>query len=237
MKLKLLIIFFFLSATAVLFGQKNVTTFGLQYKPIIPNRLIGMYEQEFNQDQFLSSVKQIYGHSFGGVIRHGFTNTISIETGINMTRRNFGLNFTVPDSSYDIQSRAGLIGYEIPLSVLIYIRLGEQLYMNTSLGTSLLMFPSDIRKTELIKGTQFFSMEAAYKSKMQGALIANFGFEYRTRSSGYFYIGSSYLLPFAPIVNMAMAYEYEGGDKVSVQSVRGSYLTLDLRYFFHENPE
>ena len=80
-------------------AQKGVTTFGLQYKPIIPNRIIGTFEQEFNQNQFESTVKQRLGHSYGMVIRVGLTKNISFETGINYTKRNLGLNFNVPEDS------------------------------------------------------------------------------------------------------------------------------------------
>lgn len=218
-------------------SQKGITTFGLQYKPIIPNRFIGTFEQEFNSDQLESHIRQLLGHSFGGVIRHGLNKTISLETGINMTYRNFGLNFSVPDSGYTATSDVTVVSYEIPVSCLIYIQLGKQFFMNTSLGSALTLFPSNVFKSIWIQGTESFRMEGAYKHKVQGALIANFGFEYRTRSSGYFYLGTSYHLPYSPIITKALSYEHPPGQSLSIQNVRGSYLTLDLRYFFNEKKE
>lgn len=219
-------------------AQKGVSTFGLQYKPILPNRLIGTYKQDFNETQLVSSVQQKLGHSFGGVVRRGLTKNISFETGINFTQRNFKLDFSVPDSSYQSVSDVGLVSYEIPFSCLVYIQLSDKLFINTSLGTGLTIFTSNVRKQVPIEGAnESFLMEGAYKSKIQGVLLANFGFEFRTRKSGYFYLGSSFHLPFAPIITMAMAYEYAGGNAVSRQNVLGSYLTIDLRYFFHEKPE
>jgi hypothetical protein len=219
------------------YAQKGVTTFGLQYKPIVPNRFIGMYRQEFNEAQLISSVNQKIGHCFGGVVRHGLTKNISLETGINLTRRNFGLDFSIPDSSYAATGKVGVVSYDIPLSCLIYIQLSQRWFINTSLGSSMTLFTSNVFKSVPIVGVETFRMEGAYKSKVQGALLANVGCEFRTREKGYFYLGSSYHLPYTPIMTMAMSYEYEGGDVVSIANVRGSYLTVDFRYFFHERPE
>src|SRR5690606_30829327 len=49
-------------------AQKGVTTFGLQYKPIVPNTLIGFFEQDFDDPPFYSTVKQKFGHSAGMMI-------------------------------------------------------------------------------------------------------------------------------------------------------------------------
>lgn len=220
------------------FCQQGVTTFGLQYKPIIPNRFIGTYEQDFNKDQFESSIKQKLGHSYGMVVRVGLTKNVSLETGINYTQRRYDLFFSVPDSSLEAQNDLGVVSYEIPVLGLIYIRLGEDFYMNTSLGVAMTLFPSDVRVTEPIPTRigELFKQEGAYRSKLQGAVLANLGFEYRTKKSGFFYLGTSYHLPFTPIMTFAMAYEYQGGKVVKIDNVLGSYLTLDFRYFFHEKP-
>jgi len=216
--------------------QKGVTTFGLQYKPIIPNRFIGTYEQRFDTAQFFSSIQQKMGHSFGGVIRIGLTKNISIETGLNLTYRNFDLNFSVPDSGYVGEEKLRVVSYEIPLSCLIYIQLSKSLYVNTSLGAAMTLFSSDVHELVPIAGNEYFLQEGAYRSKVQGALLANVGFEYRTRDKGYFYFGTSYHLPFTPIMTFAMSYEYPPGKRLVIDNVLGSYLTLDFRYFFHEKP-
>ena len=225
-----------LCITSSAFGQKGVTTFGIQYKPIVPNRIIGTYEVPFNENQFTSTVKQKLGHAFSFVIRQGVTENISFETGLGFTQRNFNLNFAVEDSNYFAQSQVGFIGYEIPAKALIFIRLGEGLFMNTAIGASLNYFPSDVRVDVPIGVNEYFSQEGQYISKIQGALLADIGFEFRTRKSGYFYLGSSYNLPFSTVVRFAMSYEYSGGDQVAIDEIRGSYLTIDFRYYFHEKP-
>jgi hypothetical protein len=220
-------------------GQKGVTTFGIQYKPIIPNSLIGTFEQDFNEGILVSSVKQKVGHSFGMVVRVGLTDKISLESGINYTQRKFNLDFEIPDSGYAAQNTVGVVSYEIPVSGLIYVRLGDDIYMNSSLGVAMTLFPSDVRTYTDIPdiANSYFQQEGAYRSKLQGAALANLGFEYRTKKAGYFYLGASYHLPFTPIMTFAMSYEYDNTNVVSRDNIHGSYLTLDLRYFFHEKKE
>ncbi len=230
-----LILVLFMANTA--FGQKGVTTFGIQYKPIIPNTVIGTFKQDFNENQFTSSVQQKLGNAFSFVVRQGLTENISFETGLGFTQRNFNLDFAVEDSNYFAESQVGFIGYEIPVKALVFIRLGESLFMNTALGASFNYFPSDVKVDVPIKAGEYFSQEGAYRNKAQGSLLADIGFEFRTRKAGYFYLGSSYNLPFSPIVTFAMAYEYAGGDQVAIDNIRGSYLTIDFRYYFHEKPK
>jgi hypothetical protein len=220
-----------------LVAQKGITTFGLQYKPIVPNRLIGTYSQEFNAEPFFSTVTQKIGHSYGMIVRTGLTKTVSLETGINFTQRNFNIDFAVPDSSYSAENDVRLIGYEIPLKGLVFIRLGEDLFMNTALGAVLNYFPSDVQVLDPIRLSEYFSFEGARRTRFAGSMVANIGFEYRTRRNGYFYFGSSYNLPFTQFYTFALSYEYLGGENLSIDNIRGSYLTIDLRYYFHEEKE
>lgn len=224
----------FMLVTGSVYGQKGVTTFGLQYRPIVPNRIIGFFEQEFNDPPFYSTVKQRMGHNAGMLIRIGLSDRISLETGLNFTQRNFGLNYALPDSGYTATDKVRVIGYSLPVSCLVFIRLGEQWYMNTALGAAVTAFPSDVTTEVPVGLNEYFLQEGAYRSKVQGSALANIGWEYRTKSKGYWYLGVSYNLPFIPIMTFAMSYEYEAGKLLHINNIRGSYLTLDLRYYFHE---
>lgn len=68
-------------------------------------------------------------------------------------------------------------------------------------------------------------------------LLANVGFEYRTESRGYFYVGGSYHLPFRNIYNTFMIYDHNSVSEQGFLQLNGNYLTIDLKYFFHEEPE
>ena len=218
-------------------AQRKTTVFGLQYKPIIPNRIIGTFEQEFNADQMQSGIKQKLGHSYGMLVRHGFTDMFSFEVGINYNFRRFNLDWAVLDSGYSANSQVRVVSYELPVMGLVFIQLGKELWMDAAIGSSITLFSSDVSVLENIGANEYFLQEGAYKSKVQGAFLANVGFEYRSRKSGYFYLGASYHLPYSPIMDFAMSYEYFSGKALSIQSIRGSYLTVDLRYFFAENKD
>ena len=68
----------------------------------------------------------------------------------------------------------------------------------------------------------------------QGAFIADLGFEYRMDRKGIIYLGASYHLPFEPIMDLAMGYENDGAYTVEAGALGGSFLTLDVRYYFPE---
>lgn len=235
--LKKIWIAIFIMVSPLVLAQKGVTTFGVQYKPIIPNRLIGFYEQDFSVDNMQSTVSQNVGHSFGMVVRRGLNNIISFETGLIFTQRNFGLDFALPDSGLSASGDVGFIAYEIPVKGMILMRLGERWYMNTAGGASFNYFPSDVR-VEFQQGFgEYFLQEGARLNRIQGAVLANIGFEFRSRDKGYFYMGGSFNLPFTSIVTFAMSYENPPTKILAIDNIRGSYLTLDLRYYFHERAE
>jgi len=228
--------FFILLTTGFsLLAQKGVTTFGLQYNPVIPNRLIGTYVQNFDALPMESHIQQKFGNNFGGIVRHGFTKNISIETGLNFTQRNFNLFYEISDSGVSEQNDVRIVSYSLPVSGLVFIRLTDQLWINTSAGVAMTLFPSDVQVfTESVGTNNFFLMEGIYRSKVQAALLTNVGFELRTKKYGFFYVGGTYHLPFAPICTFAMAYEFTGGDYVAIDNVKGSFLSVDIRYYFNE---
>ncbi|MCH2232971.1 MAG: hypothetical protein MK078_01875 [Crocinitomicaceae bacterium] len=233
---RFLILIIILSSTAS-FAQEGSTLFGIQYKPIIPNRIIGTFEQDFSADQLTSSIRQRIGHSYGMMIRHGFTDMFSLEVGLNYNFRKFGLDWAVQDSGYSAVSDVRVVSYEMPVMGLVFIQLGKQFWMDAAIGSSITFFSSDVQVFEPINVGEYFLQEGAYNSKIQGAFLANLGFEYRTKKSGFFHLGASYHLPYAPIMNWAMSYEHTSGQSLSVQTLRGSYLTLDFRYFLPENKD
>ena len=152
--MRFILVGIFIVLSTASFSQKGATVFGVQYKPIIPNSLIGTYMQDFNEGPLVSNIKQKFGHSLGMVIRHGFTKNLSLETGINFNQRNYNLFYDMPDSSLSGENDVRIISYSIPLSGLIYIRLAEQFYMNASLGASMVLFPSDVQVFTNIEGVQ-----------------------------------------------------------------------------------
>tara|TARA_R110001592_G_scaffold37439_4_gene124878 strand:+ start:2206 stop:2964 length:759 start_codon:yes stop_codon:yes gene_type:complete len=233
-KLKLYIIFsisFFLLLNG-LKSQERVTTFGLQIKPIIPSSLFNTGEQLLDQNNVFFSVKPKLGYSFGMVIRKGLTKALSLETGINYLKRGYTLTIDDQDLNFTDQSSFSLVNYEIPISLLVYVKLGRNMFMNVSGGVSMDIYPSD-----LFTYSENFQNDVIVRNWIQTSLIANVGWEYRTEKSGYFYLGGSYHRPFSAIAKEIVWYNGNGRDERPIFDLIGNYVTIDFRYFFHEDPE
>lgn len=242
MKIKYILFILFLSNSSIhpLLAQENSLTLGLQFRPIIPTGISNSGSFEFD-DQAIDTngdvvnvnilVEPELGYSWGAIVRKGITNTISLETGISYVRRNFNFTLTDLDTNFTGKTTFGFVNYEIPINGLIYIRLGEQTYMNNSLGISLDMYASDVQS---FGGDDFAQL--TYKRKwLQPAINANLGFEYRTKESGYFYVGLTFHSPFSTIAISQLNYRKNLEILNFFTELEGGYLTLDFRYFF--NPE
>jgi hypothetical protein len=212
------------------FAQARVTTVGIQLKPIFPVDFLGTGSQSEVQNTVHFDLALKSGFSGGMFIRRGITDLIAIEGGINYVKRTY--NFKISEGSYSASSGFRMIGYEIPLSALIYIRLGEQLYMNVSMGASADMYASNVSVFD-----DYYRVYTVRKNTFQPAVIANVGWEYRTEKSGAFYIGSSFHRPFSYEFVTRIDYKKPPVDETFYNSIGGSYLTVDFRYFFHEDAQ
>ncbi|NUM51350.1 MAG: hypothetical protein HUU48_09555 [Flavobacteriales bacterium] len=225
-------LFFILRLITPTYSQENVATAGFQIKPIIPSEMFKTGKSSFTDSSVHFTLQPNLGYCFGMVVRKGITSTFSFETGINYVRRNYTIR--IEDSTFSTSRKYKLISYEIPLLMLVYIRLGEQLYMNTAAGLSLDMFPTDLSTSN-----DHISHVTLRRNWLQTALLANIGFEWRTEKSGYFYLGASYHRPFRDNVFNSVLYKRYSrlNGPVFNTWLSGNYLTVDFRYFFHENPE
>jgi hypothetical protein len=209
-----------------IFAQQKITTVGIQIKPVIPSTFFTPAKTAI-QDDVSFDLSLNSGFSAGMVVRHGFSDLLAMETGINYVKRKYDLEIT--DGNFNDKSQFRIIGYEIPLSLLVYIRVGEQFFMNVSMGHSLDIFASSVQSNN-----DYFIQKSFRKNLFQSAVIANVGWEYRTPKSGYFYLGASYHRPFSYIYTSEI--KYKGRIDPAVTTLSGNYLTIDLRYFFYEDP-
>lgn len=216
-----------------LLAQRQITTFGLQIKPIVSSEVINTGAQENQEGEIGFTIEPNQGYSFGMVVRRGFTKQLSLETGINFTRRNYKLQISNDTTGFIGNSDFSYVIYEIPVLGLVYVQMGEQAYLNAAFGTSLNFLPSDWDSFDT-----YFYHYSDRKSWIVPALLANLGFEYRTYDKGYFYLGFSYHRPFTNITNAGVLYQE---DRLELErtffDISGNYLTLDFRYFFHEPPD
>ncbi len=212
-------------------AQERVTTFGLQVKPVFPLSFFKPLTT-FGQGALQGTVELTGGYAFGAVVRAGISKSISFETGINQIQRSYNWSVSNDTNATPGSGSVRWVGYELPLLALVYIRLGERSWMNNAIGFSADIYPTDVVETNDNSRTYW------YRSRwLQGGVVANIGFEYRTMKSGYFYVGATYHRPFGDMVTVEHTWRFNGIDHSIRTGVLGSYLTLDLRYFFHEDPD
>ena len=216
----------------LLVGQERVITVGLQYKPMLPPGFFNAEQSKVSTADIDFSIDQKFGWAGGMVIRWGLTRSLSLETGINYVKRNYTLNVDSINNAFNAQIDYDIIGYEIPLTGLVYIQLDRQWFMNASFGASIDLFPKSFY-TDAAGGWQHITDRNGW---IQAALLANLGFEYRTEKSGYFYLGGSFHRPFQDMYGVLVG-EDDAAIETAKMTLNGTYLTIDLRYFFHEDPQ
>ncbi len=208
--------------------------FGVQFQSVFPNNLIGERTTVLSNESFSSTVQQNMGYSMGATVRFGITELIAFETGINFTKRNFAIDMALPDSNLFVSDAFSFIEYNIPLNCLIYIKINKSWYANASLGVQVHYKPSSIGRQINPGGLHSFIYDGYvdFRKKIGFDFNANAGFEYRTKNSGFFYLGGSVRIPFSSLFILLGQYRYQGFDLTDYGNINGSYFSIDLKYFF-----
>jgi len=199
---------------------------GFQFRPIFKNKFFNSGNTDVIQNNVNFTIAPKLGYSWGMVIRKQFASKLSFEGGINYLKRKYIFGVDDLDSSFATTAEFAIVEYEIPLSAMVHVRLGERIYMNNSAGLSLNMF-----KRSEVEYVDDVSYTFIRKSWMNFALIANIGWEYRTESSGYFYLGSSYQLPFTKVISMSADYTKNIGIEEFDTDMNLGFFTVDLKYY------
>ncbi|MFM7104650.1 MAG: outer membrane beta-barrel protein, partial [Flavobacteriales bacterium] len=231
---------FFLFSAEVLISQVNVTTLGIQLKPLFSSGFVGAGMEEAQVGEMRCEISPASGLNYGMVVRRGLSKAWSMESGICFVRRNFELRTYNNELSGPLTSRFRLICYEIPLQALVFVKLGEKLYMNGSGGVSFDVYPSDVETfaSENIDSLFFAVQHRTFRRKwLQTAMLINYGFEYRTARKGYFYLGASYHRGFQDIATSLVRQLRNNDPEQLALPMSGNYLTVDFRYFFNEKAE
>ena len=236
MKGKILFILFFYFAFNAK-SQNSKTTFGLQYKPIIPAGYFNAADLSKNSASYIFNLEPKYSNSFGMIIRYQINKTFSFESGLNYTQRNFKLSIINSAINLDNFTAFGMRSYEFPIQLLTYVRASENWYLNIAFGISHNVLASDIFSYGEEKNN-FFFQNTYRKSRGYSALLANVGMEYRTESKGYYYFGTSLHRPWKAIGIIYPEYNDKTNifneDKEFYFEMLGNFVTIDFRYFFTE---
>lgn len=236
---KYIVLLFFLTICSVVFSQSRrrqaENFFGLQFRPLIPLSVVGDRPIQLNEGTLESTVSPIFGYSYGGVVRVGFTKLLALETGLNYTKRRYRVDYKVPDSNITATDKIGYVTLNLPVSFLVYIKLGQQFYMNVSGGVTGNFNVSNIRSQTNPEGMHLFIIEGKRFSFFDFEANANVGFEYRTEKIGTFYLGISARIPFKPTLYVATEYRYDTHKQVAFGLIKGATFALDIKYFFHNS--
>jgi len=223
-----------------LVAQQGETIFGMQYKPIVPNRFIGEYERNYDTlPIFKSSSTQKFGNSLGMIFRHYFKDNVALESGINFTKRKFDLHFELDDSLIQAvgDTTVSFVNYQIPVSALVFVRLSDEMYMNASVGINFDFYPTEIGTSKTIDINNQFIHRGFRTQWVQLGANANFGFEYRTRKAGAFYLGATYNQPFGNTMRFTMAWTNSASSIAVRDYIKGGFLTIDFRYYLPVNKD
>ena len=233
-----LVIFILTSYFLNLNAQENRTTFGLQYKPIIPSKYFNSSHITKNSEDYNFNLTPKYSNSFGMIIRQKINNTFSIESGLNYIQRNYKLKVTNPNIHIHDFTNFPIRSYEIPIQFLTYVRVSNTWYLNVAFGISHNSLASDVFSEG--EQTANYFQNTYRKNGGYRALLANIGIEYRTQEKGHYYIGTSLHRPWGEIGRIYPEYKDEDtsfnyldnfNDKIFL-AILGNFITIDFRYFF-----
>ena len=235
MKSKFIFTLSFLLALGVK-SQVTRTTFGMQYKPIIPAAYFNSTEIIKSSGSYDFNLEPRYSNSFGMVVRYKINTTFSIESGLNYTQRNFNLAAKNIDLNLDDITDFGMRSYELPIQLLAYVQASEYWYVNVAFGISHNVLASDIFSSG--EESKNYFQNTYRKSGGYQALLANIGMEYRTVEKGRYYFGTSLHRPWEAIGKVFPEYDDKTNifnkDKEFSLDLLGNFVTIDFRYFFTE---
>jgi hypothetical protein len=197
------------------------TSFGIIFNPIIPTNLLQTNDVIKTTDTSMYSVASLLGYEFGMEIRHSFTKKFSLQSGITFIRRNYDAKAELYSQNETANEKLKLIAYEIPIKLIGFVRLSDNIYMDIAGGFGFEMYPSNIYVNH------FYGQKTSW---IQVATIMDVGWEYRSRFNGTFHIGVSYKLHFTDMMHVIYSNKY--GTRIDYVDVSGNYLALNFKYFF-----
>lgn len=215
-------------------AQNNKTTFGLQYKPIVPSKYFNSSHLEKESGLYSFKLDPQYSYSLGMVLRHKINKTFSTEYGMNYIQRNYKLLIDNKLIINDFTS-FGMRSYEIPVQLLTYVQASKLWYVNVAFGLSHNILTSDILSYGFADDN--FIQNTYRKNSSYVALLANIGMEYRTADKGCYYFGTSLHRPWKELARIYPEYKNNFNDDIDFEEkffleLIGTFITLDIRYFF-----
>lgn len=221
---------------SVVQAQEKSTVFGLQYKPIIPAAYFDASNSSASWEGYQFNLAPKYSYSLGMVVRTELNKTFFFETGINYIDRNLQLSTVNNYISLNDYTTFSIRSYEIPYQLLTYVQVSNDVYLNVAFGFSHNIFASDVYSEG--EADYQFIQNTLKRKRIQMAMLANIGAEFRTKRNGIFYVGTSLHRPWKEIGRIYPEYDDFNEQAPSTDAyyidVLGNFLTIDFRYYFQE---
>ncbi len=191
-------------------------------------------------DNNFRSVYQLDGgFGFGGVVRVKLTRLWNVESGLYFTRRRYGFRINDLQGPFEGETTMRSVAYEWPVKALVYIQLGDQLYMNVAMGAAANFFASDVISLE-----RTFNFRGFKTDWVRLSVLGSVGLEWRTLESGYFYLGATWhqfnreimlaeVNYFRPAPDSPGQFVPAGRQRGFME---GTYFSIDFKYFIHPKP-
>lgn len=222
---KLLLLVALSSSMLTVMAQRKPAMFAIQFRPSLPASLYngGLYDASDSLDYKTTSQ---FGYSFGMLVHKDISKTLTIESGLVFTERNFELDVTDLSGAEILSTRYQVVAYEIPVNLLAYIRAADNQYVTVALGIVGNFLPSDVAG-----GEGEYIHETVRRRWAQGAINANIGWEMRFTKGDALYAGASVHLPWNDLMYSRIG-NINSNKADIVLPLGGSYLSLDFRYMF-----
>jgi hypothetical protein len=212
-------------------GKPNY--FGFQYRHILPMQQMQSGAQKFTDSVLQTMLTPTDGYTFGGVLRYGLTDLISLETGLYYNQRTFSIQSTRTDSALSVDQRLRFVQFEIPIQGNIGIQLSKSFYANAALGGAILYKPSSVATyVNPSDKHEFRQVGLVDNNKKLGFDVrTSIGFEYRNKKAGVFYLGGTAFVQLQPAFVLLSKYQYVNFRQTAFGHVNASGFGLDFKYF------
>lgn len=233
--------FIFLMAPSLLLAQfpeekkeKFPTYFAFGVNTLFPNNFQGTKNYSINQGITQSDIEQLIGYNFGGLFRRSYSERFSLEAGMYYATRRFDIQATIIDSNLMTRDTMKFTTIEIPVNAIVFVKMSETIYSNVGFGLSFIYKPSTVRVFSKPNDPSSMNHFGIVTNKFGLDLNGQAGVEFRTFNKGIFYVGGTVRVPLLDLFTMYSSYKYKTNKaEVGSQKIGGDYISLDIRYYFH----
>ena len=221
--------------TSIFYGQKgNVknSQIGFLLGSLVPIDYFGISAIELSANNSNMKLENHLGYNFGMILKTDLKRKFSFESGIVFYQRNFKLTGSSSNQSSILRdtSSFGYISYGFPIKSIVYIQLGNDIYMRNSIGFNLDFYASAVASKGKNLRIDHYSERARW---INGSISGNLGIEKRDSKFGTFYFGTEINIPISSIAVTRLKFYYDGMiyDSYDPIFLRGNYFGIKLKYY------